>query len=278
MKKTLAGSLLLTAGMLMTSAANALVVTDVADGQTLANSILGSGITISNVTYTGSATSSGTFTGGFSSGLDFDTGVLLTTGAAQNAVGPNNDSGKSTNFGGAGDSDLTNLSGYTTNDATVLSFDFEFDGGLGGDLFFNFVFASEEYNEWVGSQYNDVFGLFVDGTNVAELDNGDPITINTVNNGANSSYYVDNASAAYDIQYDGFTKSIGIKVLGLTAGLHTMKFAIADGSDFAWDSGIFIQASSFSDTPVGVPEPGPLFLLSIGLLGLGLARQKLNRQ
>ncbi|AFV00962.1 hypothetical protein M5M_19175 [Simiduia agarivorans SA1 = DSM 21679] len=269
---------MLTAGMLMTSAAQALVVTDVADGQTLANNILGSGISISNVSYQGSATSSGTFTGGLASGLGFDTGVLLTTGAAQNAVGPNNETGKSTNFGGAGDSDLTALSGYSTNDATVLSFDFEFDGGLGGDLFFNIVFASEEYNEFVGTQFNDVFGLFVDGNNVAKLPNGDPLSINTVNNNVNSDSYIDNETGSYDIQYDGFTKSIGIKVLGLSAGLHSMKFAIADGSDFILDSGIFIQASSFSDTPVGVPEPGPLLLLSIGLLGLGAARQRLNRQ
>lgn len=276
MKRNLIYSALTACALLCGNAAQALVVTPESDGNLLANNIAGSGITISNVNYIGAVGASGLFTDGLSSGLGFDTGVLLTTGSAAGAVGPNNVSNYSVNNGMAGDSDLDSLSGVTTNDATSLSFDFEFDGGSGGDIFFNFIFASEEYNEYVGSTYNDVFGLFVNGTNIALLPDTTPVTINNVNNTSNAAYFNDNAAGTHNIQYDGFTKSLSVSMKGLSAGLHTMKFAIADGTDFAWDSGIFIQAGSFSDTPTDVPEPAPMLLLSLGLIGLGFARKRAN--
>ncbi len=276
MKRNLIYSVLSACALLCGNAAQALVVTPESDGNLLANNIAGSGITISNVNYIGAVGASGLFTDGLSSGLGFDTGVLLTTGSAAGAVGPNNVSNYSVNNGMAGDSDLDSLSGVTTNDATSLSFDFEFDGGSGGDIFFNFIFASEEYNEYVGSTYNDVFGLFVNGTNIALLPDTTPVTINNVNNTSNAAYFNDNAAGTHNIQYDGFTKSLSVSMKGLSAGLHTMKFAIADGTDFAWDSGIFIQAGSFSDTPTDVPEPAPMLLLSLGLIGLGFARKRAN--
>ncbi|MBB3169055.1 choice-of-anchor L family PEP-CTERM protein [Simiduia aestuariiviva] len=276
MKRNLIYSALTACALLCGNAAQALVVTPESDANLLANNIAGSGITISNVNYIGASGASGLFTDGLSSGLGFDTGVLLTTGSAAGAVGPNNVSNYSVNNSMAGDSDLDSLSGVTTNDATSLSFDFEFDGGSGGDIFFNFIFASEEYNEYVGSTYNDVFGLFVNGTNIALLPDTTPVTINNVNNTSNAAYFNDNAAGTHNIQYDGFTKSLSVSMKGLSAGLHTMKFAIADGTDFAWDSGIFIQAGSFSDTPTDVPEPAPMLLLSLGLIGLGFARKRAN--
>ena len=258
--------------------ASALIVTAENDGGLLANNIVGSGINVSNVNYVGANGASGFFTDGLSSGLGFDTGVLLTTGKAEGAVGPNNTSAYGEDNSFAGDADLSALSGFSTFDATTLSFDFEFDGSLGGDLYFNFIFASEEYNEYVDSEYNDIFALYVDGVNIALLPDSTPIAINNVNNGSNASYYNDNESGSYNLQYDGFTKAFNLGLKGMSAGIHTMKFAIADGSDYILDSGIFIQASSFSSTPVDVPEPGSLFLLSLGLIGLGWARRRSNAQ
>ncbi len=240
----------------LSSAASALVITPENDGTTLANTILGTGITISNVSYTGANGASGTFTGGNSSGISIDKGIVLSSGQATNAVGPNNSSGAGTSNGTAGYAPLTSIAGFNTFDAVVLKFDFEFDGGVGGDLFFNFVFGSEEYLEYVGTQYNDVFGFFVDGVNVALTPgSGDPITINTINTSQNSGLFIDNSAATYDTQMDGFTKSLQISLKGLSAGLHTMEFAIADAGDSILDSWIFVEAKSFSDTPVNVPEP-----------------------
>lgn len=266
------------AAMTVNMTAQALVITPEDNGATLVNTILGSGINISNVSYTGAAGASGTFTGGNVSGLDIDKGIVLSSGSAKLAEGPNNVGNATVSNNLPGHAPLTTIAGFATFDATVLSFDFEFDGGVGGDLFFNFVFGSEEYLEWVGSQYNDVFGFYVDGVNVALAPgSSDPITINTINTTQNSGLFVDNTGSAHDTQMDGFTTTLQIVLKGLTAGLHTMEFAIADSGDSALDSWIFIQADSFSDTPVGVPEPSPFLLLGLGLLGLGMIRRQQTR-
>jgi hypothetical protein len=270
---------LITAGFIaaiaLSSAANALVITPENNGSSLANTILGSGISISNVNYNGANGASGTFTNGNSAGISIDKGIVLSTGQATNALGTNNSSGAGSSNGTAGYAPLTAIAGFNTFDASVLKFDFEFNGGNGGDLFFNFVFGSEEYLEYVGSQFNDVFGFFVDGVNVALTPgSGDPITINTINTSQNSSLFVDNTSAVYNTQMDGFTKSLQITLKGLSAGLHTMEFAIADAGDSILDSWIFIEAKSFADTPVGVSEPSSLTLLGLMLAALGWSRRK----
>lgn len=260
------------------STAGALVITPENNGTTLANTILGSGINISNVDYSGANGASGTFTNGNSSGLAIDKGIVISTGQALNAVGPNNNTGTGTSNGTSGYAPLTAIAGFSTFDASVLKFNFEIDGGAGGDLFFNFVFGSEEYLEYVNSSYNDVFGFFVDGVNVALAPgSGDPITINTINTDQNSGLFVDNTAALYNTQMDGFTKSLQISLTGLSAGLHSMEFAIADAGDSILDSWIFIEAKSFSDTPVDVSEPSSLTLLGLMLAALGWSRRKTKK-
>jgi len=96
----------------------------------------------------------------------------------------------------------------STNDAAVLEFDFV---PTQSTISFQYVFASEEYNEYV-DQYNDVFGFFVNSQNIALIPgSSDPVTINNVNNGDNPQYYRDNdygdfsQNTPYPTQFDGFT-------------------------------------------------------------------------
>jgi len=265
------------AGLILSATAQALVITPENNGTTLANTILGSGITVSNVTYSGANGASGSFTGGNSSGLDIDKGIVLSSGQAVTAQGPNNNTGATTNNGFAGYAPLDVLASATTHDSTVLGFDFEFDGGAGGDLFFNFIFGSEEYLEWVNKGFNDVFGFFVDGVNTAFVPSTTtPISVDNINTTTNSSLFVDNTAGIHNTQMDGFTKAMQINLKGLSTGKHTMEFAIADTGDFILDSWIFIEADSFSNVPTNtVPEPSSLILLGLGLLSLGFARKKL---
>jgi hypothetical protein len=253
-----------------TQASAGLVVTEATESE-LVDTILGGGITVSNITFDGVSSAVGTFTGGISAGIGIESGILLTSGDIDNAVGPNTSDSTTTNNNLGGNALLDSLSS-PTNDASVLTFDFVSDGG---DLFFNYVFASEEYNEYVNSQFNDVFGFFVDGVNIATIPgSGDAVSINNVNLGSNSGFYVNNESAAFDIEYDGFTTVLTASILGLSAGTHSISLAIADVGDHSLDSGVFIEAGSFSDTPTVVSAPATLGLFGLAILGIASTRRR----
>ncbi|NEP07329.1 MAG: PEP-CTERM sorting domain-containing protein [Okeania sp. SIO2G4] len=273
------------------TAAQAISITPTNNGNDLVNEILGSGITIApdSINYIGTGGASGIFTNGLSSGIGIDSGIILTTGTATDAEGPNSSDHQTTDNGLPGDSDLDGLiPGFTTEDATILEFDFESEGG---DLYFNYVFASEEYVEWTNSEFNDVFGFFLNGTNIALIPGtSTPVAINTVNGGkplgtkaSNPEFFNNNDPSEggpfFDIEYDGFTNLFTAQALGLSAGSHRIRLAIADAGDAKLDSAVFIQANSFSDIPIdpqsieNVPEPSVL----IGLLVVGFAGSWLKK-
>lgn len=147
----------------------------------LASTLVGPGVTISNVEYIGADIAAGTFSGGAGI-IGFDSGIILSSGDIANVVGPNNSDETTLDNGRLGDPDLNNLiPGFTTFDAAVLKFDFVPDGAA---VTFRYVFASEEYNEYVANEFNDVFGFFINGVNFARLpDSVTPVSINNVNGG-----------------------------------------------------------------------------------------------
>ena len=279
--------------MMVSMHAPALVVTPSGDPVALVSEVVGTGTTVvgGTETFIGSPIAAGTFTGGLASGLGFDAGIILTSGTATDAVGPNSETGKTTVLGVPGDAELDTLvPGFTTFDATVVSFDFM---TATGDLFFDFIFASEEYNEFIDGGVSDAFGLFVDGTNVAIAPNGAPISIDTVNCGDpfdalhpddNCGVFNNNDTGVFDLEYDGFTDVLTAAITGLSTGdVHTLAFKIADTGDAALDSAVFIRADSVATapppptTPPGTPtaaEPSTLALLGLGLLALGYRQRR----
>ncbi|WP_373542112.1 choice-of-anchor L domain-containing protein [Chamaesiphon sp.] len=267
------------------SAQAVLVVTPTNDAAILGNTIIGTGITATNFVYTGGGTTAaGTFTGGTAAGIGIDQGIILTSGNANLAPGPNSTANAGLNNSAAGDAQLSALAGgETTFDASVLTFDFT---SASSDLFFNFVFASEEYPEFANTEFNDVLGFFVDGTNIALVPGTTtPITINTINNGQddtgvnpqNPQFYIANPSGAAGTQYDGYTTVLTAQALGLRAGSHRIKLAIADVFDASLDSAVFIQAGTFADTsPTAVPEPFTIVGTLIGGTAALRMRKKLK--
>jgi hypothetical protein len=270
--------------------AQALTINTTDDPNALVNQIVGGGITFSNATYNGAPLASGIFTNGLSSGIGIGNGIIMTSGDANLAVGPNNAGGAGRNNGFPGDADLNSLIPGSTFDASVLEFDFISDTG---DVFFNYVFASEEYPEFVNSTFNDVFAFFLNGENIALIPGTNtPVSINNVNGGnpigtnaTNPQFFIDNSTDAFNIEYDGFTTIFTAQATGLVPGsTNTIKLAIADVADASLDSAVFIQGGTFSAalppvlSPVAsVPEPTTILgLLAFGAFGAatGLKRKQ----
>lgn len=180
-------------------------------------------------------------------------GVVLSSGEVAEVVGPNDSGGNTSgSFSGAGDPDLDALVGGTTRDAAVLNMTFI---PTGSDLQINYVFASEEYQEFVNSSFNDVFGFFVNGTNCATVAEADgttlPVSINAINHLKNTQIYVDNPSGsnAYDTQFDGFTQVLTCFATVMPGVPNTLKLALADTSDSILDSAVFLETSGITSTP-----------------------------
>ena len=226
---------------------------------TLIETILGSDIQSYNllnfVGTSGNNASAGLFTGGIAAGAGLESGIILSTGFIRNALGPNEYAGATGVLELPGDEDLEALiPGYDTFDATILEFEFV---PLFDTLYISFVFGSEEYNEWVGSPYNDVFGFFLNGENIALVPGtGDRISINSINNNNNSEYFIDNDErpGPFCTEMDGYTVVMTATGIVTPGESHTIKLAIADAGDRSFDSWVFIGTEGFTGIEPGDPD------------------------
>ncbi len=249
--------------------------------QLVQNTLVGTGVTVSNVEFNGSLGSiSSSQIGSFATGstptnLGLTDGLILSSGGVNGAIGPNISISTTTAFTGTPitDPQLQALVILAVNDASVLEFDFI---PLSDTIKFRYIFASDEYPEFVCSDFNDIFGFFISGmnpmgpnyinTNIAIIPGTTlPVTINALNTGvvgqfgnindctslAYSSFYIDNTGGTF-IEYDGFTVILTAWALVIPCTQYHMKLAVADCMDNSYDSGVFLEANSFSSPQVTI--------------------------
>jgi hypothetical protein len=162
---------------------------------------------------------------------------VLSTGLINNALGTP-DKFASTDVGQPGDEGLSALAGQPTYDAAFYQVTLI---PTGHTLHVKYVFASEEYPEYVGSQFNDVMEVLVKGVNCATVPNSStPVSINTVNGQTNAAYYVDNSTGAagYSTSMDGLTVPLTCSVPVTPGQPVTLRIGVADSADHIYDSAI----------------------------------------
>ncbi len=159
------------------------------DAQTPSDSVLGDGVTKIDDKVIGGQTQWG-YLPGFVPGKKT---WVLSTGNIADAVGVPSKFA-STDLGGVGDSDLAAFAGRPTYDAVAYQVTLV---PTGPNLHVRYVFASEEYPEYVGSAFNDVMAVFVNGVNCANVPGtNQPVSVNTVNADVNSAYFIDNQAGS----------------------------------------------------------------------------------
>ena len=235
-------------------------------GEKLVAELLGSSdIEISNVELLGTDISTGFFTNGYDV-VGFDSGIVISTGDIASVIGPNKlDSTTGVNYL-PGDDDLNALiPGYTTYDSSVLEFDFIPQSDT---ISFQYVFTSDEYNEWVNTPFNDVFAFFLDGENVAKVPGTDiAVAINNINGGnplgsnmSHAEYYINNdlsdGGGDLDTEMDGLTITLSVQANVIPGETHHFKFAVADAGDYIYDSNVFLKAKSFKAVIIDTDEDG----------------------
>ncbi|MEZ5014656.1 MAG: choice-of-anchor L domain-containing protein [Chitinophagales bacterium] len=232
-----------------------------ATAEDLVESLVGEGVTVSDITMDCPTNAYGFFNC-VDCNVGISDGIILTSGHADLAIGPNNSSGATGDNGAPGDPDLNAIPGVLgTQDACVLEFDMTVTSDT---VQFNYVFGSEEYLEFVGS-FNDVFAFYISGPGITGTENmallpgtTTPVSINNVNDVTNSEYYVINGTGFnppyntddYYIQYDGFTTVLTAKRNVIPCETYHLKMAIADDLDWSLDSGVFIEAGSLTSPGV----------------------------
>jgi gliding motility-associated-like protein len=214
----------------------------------ISNVFIGQGMDIDTIIFEGNAQQVGYFQNG-GTAIGINDGILITNGNAESAANPNTATNTTTQYNTTNTtSPLNNVVTGNINDIAQYTIVFT---PTSSTLSFNYVFGSEEYPEWVGSAFNDVFGFFISGpnsmgpfTNIALVPGTTtPVSINTVNVGSNPTYYNTNGAALHE--YDGYTTVMTATANVTPCQQYTIILAISDVGDFSLDSGVFLEAGSF---------------------------------
>ena len=256
-----------------------LTVDDTSTNAEISDLISGSGLDITNFTVTsGLGAQIGTFGYTPDGVLGLDQGMVISTGNLAQLGGLNDEVGSTVDNGFQyNDPDLLAIDGNCNNDVVVIEFDVipKCD-----TLVIDFQFASEEYPEYVCSNFNDAFAFLVSGpeiagpytngaANFAILPDGTDVTINGVNGGlvgaagavggctslTNTAFYTDN-TGGLDLEFDGFTTPLQAKGVVVPCQTYHVKILLGDAADGQFDSAVFLKSFSCPSQAVTlVPDP-----------------------
>ncbi|HSD13689.1 MAG TPA: choice-of-anchor L domain-containing protein [Flavobacterium sp.] len=203
----------------------------------------------------------------------FQNGIILSSGKASSAIGPNSyhsDDGDPFWLGDLELEEALNIS--LTYNSTVLEFDFIPQTDI---IRFDYIFASEEYVDEMQCDYSDGFAFLIKKVNdTAPYQNlavipgtNTPVKVTTIHpnvpghcGAVNPSYFGSYNPINYPTNFNGQTKIMTAQSAVDRGELYHIKLVIADQSDFSYDSAIFLKANSFGFGP----DFGPNRLIATG--------------
>jgi outer membrane protein OmpA-like peptidoglycan-associated protein len=185
-------------------------------------------VKIKNVRYRGRRRAIGEFWNG-SSIFQMSHGIVLSTGIAQTAEGSNNDKGKTGVNRRKGLQVFKTVTNEKLYDAAVLQFYFYPNSDY---ISFNFVFASEDYPEFIASGYNDVLAFILtlpsgEKINLAKLPNSQElVSVASINPIIHPQYYINNSQQeipTISSELDTFLETNSTHQMLLTRSWNTQK-------------------------------------------------------
>jgi gliding motility-associated-like protein len=206
-------------------------------------------------------------------------GIILSTGTASSAMGPNFSQLSDGTEDWAGDTDLYNYMQTINSDpglsvhfnATVLEFDFT---PFTSHISFPFIFASEEYGMYQ-CEYSDAFAFFLTDitantptTNLAVLPGTTiPVSVTTIRDEAFNPGCISQNPEYFDTYYGGLGggadpltsptnfegNTVQLLAQSDVVSGHTyhIKLVIADEGDFAYDSAVFLGSFNVGGVNLG---------------------------
>jgi outer membrane protein OmpA-like peptidoglycan-associated protein len=205
----------------------------------------------------------------------FSEGLIISTGNSFDVAGPNRRNNSGVSLGVRGRNHLARMARNVSMDASLLQFDFQ---PRGDSLEFEFIFASEEYPEFVNRGVNDVFVFMLTDMESNEVKNLatvpgtlEPISIDNINHRRHHRLYRNNeywsnqrmdfwqqnkelALMANVLQFDGYTVPLKASAKVVPGRWYKMSLEISDIGDGMYDSAVFLKAGSFTDDPAGKLE------------------------
>ncbi len=216
---------------------------------TMAEEIFGEGVTVVSASYTGDRNSAGIYKNGDNVSphvTPSNTGVILSTGRIRDFTNNNGQNNQATNTstntrGVDNDPGFNALAGTSTYDAAILDVDFI---PTGDTMTMQFIFSSEEYPEFTGSIFDDVVGVWINGTHVPLSVGDGTISVGNLNDTNNTNLYQDNTADQFNSEMDGFTITMTLTIPVNLGVVNSLRIGIADATDSNYDSNLLIAGDS----------------------------------
>jgi hypothetical protein len=204
--------------------------------------------------------------------LTLDAGIVLTTGLIT-GLPASNTSGWYSNITNTGGNnyfrDFPAQTGSSRHggrlderDENSVQFELDAPNDVQG-LTLEFVYASEEFPEWSGTQFADGFVFMVNDVNYAKLPDGRPVSLlrqeDNIHFLTNGDSFAPGIPAVADVEYDGLTRVLQLTAPLVAGNRNSITIAVGDTGDEIYDSAAFLSrirlltgTSPLPDTDVGV--------------------------